>query len=469
LCDAPGGRGGSWGDDGNIVAALDQQAGLSRVPPEGGPPVALTRLNLEVGESTHRWPQVLPGSKAVLFLNSIAVGHYDNAGIAVVSLKDRHVRTVLEHGGMYPRYLPSGHLVYLTKGNLFAVRFDPDRLEVRGEPTLLWEVAGNPQLGFGQLDFSRDGTLVYRTGGAEGLRTLEWLDGSGKTVSLGLEPAYYVMPRLSADGRRVVYALSQGSNQNLWIYDFERGIKTRLTEGNNQFCVLSPDGRFVVFQGLGGMFWTRADGAGKPQPLTRSKAVQIPFSFSPDGTRLAYSEQIPGTGAEIRTVSVESSAGNLRAGESQVFLKTTVGLTYPAFSPDGRWLAYADAVGGEYEIYVRAFPDKGTQVQISSSGGVLPVWSPNGRELYYRTEDQRIMVVNYTVAEGTFTAGKPRLWFGRQLTNVGLGRNLDIASDGKRFLVVMPAEESEPREMQSHITLVVNFFDELRRRVPTGR
>ena len=179
----------------------------------------------------------------------------------------------------------------------------------------------------------------------------------------------------------------------LWISDLERGIKTRLTEGQNQFCVWSADGRSVVFQGLGGMFWTRADGAGKPQPLTRSKAVQIPFSFSPDGTRLAYSEQIPGTGAEIRTVSVESSAGNLRAGDPQVFLKTAVGLNYAAFSPDGRWLAYADAVGGEYEVYVRAFPDNGTQVQISNTGGVLPVWSPNGRELFYRTEDQRIMVV----------------------------------------------------------------------------
>jgi hypothetical protein len=143
--------------------------------------------------------------------------------------------------------------------------------------TLLWEVAGNPNLGFAQLDFSRSGTLAYRTVGAEGLRTLQWLHGSGKTVSLELEPAYYIMPRLSPDGRRVVYAVSQGSSQNLWIYDLERGIKTRLTEGQNQFFVWSADGQFVIFQGLGGMFWTRADGAGKPQPLTRSKAVQVPF------------------------------------------------------------------------------------------------------------------------------------------------------------------------------------------------
>src|SRR5215831_9807397 len=121
----------------------------------------------------------------------------------------------------------------------------------------------------------------------------------GKTESLPLEPGYYTLPRLSPDGRRLAYLLTQGAHQNVWVYDFERDSKTRLTEGQNSYPVWSPDGKFVVFHGLGGMFWTRADGAGKPQPLTHSKAVQLPFSFSPDGKRLAYSEM--GQGAEIRT------------------------------------------------------------------------------------------------------------------------------------------------------------------------
>jgi serine/threonine-protein kinase len=325
LCDAPAGRGGSWGDDGFIVAALDQQAGLSRIPSQGGGAVALTKLNLDVGETTHRWPLVLPGSGAVLFTASIAYGYYDDASIAAISLKDGRTRTVLEHGGMYPRYLPSGHVVSVTKGNLFALPFDLNRLEVRGTPTLLWEVANNPNLAFGQLDFSEKGTLVYRTGGTEGLRTMAWLDASsGKLVPVGLEPAYYIMPRLSPDGHRVTYAVSQGLSQDLAIYDFDRGIKTRLTTITSQsaYPVWSPDGRYVVFQGIGGMFWIRADGAGKPQPLTRSKTIQLPSSFSPDGTRLAYSEWTPGTGAEIRTITVESGAGQLRAGDSQPFVKT---------------------------------------------------------------------------------------------------------------------------------------------------
>jgi Tol biopolymer transport system component/tRNA A-37 threonylcarbamoyl transferase component Bud32 len=384
LCDAPAGRGASWGDDGNIIAALDTNGGLSQVPPEGGKAVSVTKLNLEVGENTHRWPHVLPGGKAVLFNAVISSGNYDEAGIAVLSLKDHRTKTLLEHAGMYPRYLPSGHLLYVTKGTLFAVRFDPDRLELRGPATLVEEVASNPNVGSAQLDFSRSGTLAYRTGGAEGLSTIQWLDGAGKTVSLGTEPASYFYPRLSPDGSRLVLLVNQGATSDLWIYDWQRGSRTRLTNGRvNLYPVWSPDGRFVVFQSAGGMFWTTADGAGKPQPLIQSKTLQLPSSFTPAGTRLVFSELTPGSGAEIRTVPVESRSGQLRAGEPELFLKTATTNTFAAFSPNGRWLAYADAEAGSYEVYVRAFPDKGTKVQISNAGGTMPLWSRNGHELFY--------------------------------------------------------------------------------------
>jgi len=465
LCDAPAGRGASWGEDGSIIAALDQQGGLSQVPPEGGKAEVVTNLDLGKGEATHRWPQVLPGGKGVLFISSTAFGHYDEADIEVVSLKNRLRKTLVEHAGMYPRYLPSGHLVYVTKGTVFAVAFDLDGLEVRGARTPLWEVGNNPNLGFGQFDFSRNGTMVYRSGGAEGLRTLQWVDGTGRTVSLGLEPAYYNMPRLSPDGSRVAYMVSQGSSQDLWTYNFERGITTRLTDGKHAYPVWTPDSRFLVFQGLGGMFWTRGDGAGKPQPLMRSTAMQLPFAFRPNPMQLAYSEMIPGARFDIRTVPVEERSGQLRAADPQVFLKTVIGLTYPSFSPDGRWLAFADAEGGRYEVYVRAFPDNGTKVQISNVGGISPKWSRNGHELFYRTEEQRIMVANYTVKDGSFKPEKPRVWFAKQLANTGLAINFDLAPDGKRFIVVMPAEGSAPRETQSHVTLVTNFFDEVRRRL----
>jgi serine/threonine-protein kinase len=193
--------------------------------------------------------------------------------------------------------------------------------------------------------------------------------------------------------------------------------------------------------------------------------LQAPSSFSPDGTRLAYTELIPGAAAEVRTVRIENVSGRLRAGEPELFLKTPTFNAYPAFSPDGRWVAYSSAEGGVYEVHVRAFPDDGTRGQISNSGGLLPVWSRNGHELFYRTQDQRIMVVNYTTKDGRFVAGKPRLWVGSQLANVGVLGNFDLAPDGKRFVVLMAPEGERPRENRSHIMLALNFFDEVHRRL----
>jgi serine/threonine-protein kinase len=465
LCDAPAGRGASWAEDGNIIAALDTQAGLSQVPPEGGRTIPLTELGL--GELSHRWPQILPGGQVVLFTAGSDYANFDGNEIAVVSLKDHRRKTVLKHAGMYPRYLPSGHLVYVTKGTLFAVPFDLDRQQVHGSPTLLEEVSSDSTVGSAQIDFSRSGTIAYRSGRTEGLRSLQWLDSTGKTESLGYEPGFYWYPRFSPDGSRLALLVSQGATSDLWIYDLQRGNKIRLTNGTafNSFPVWSPDGRFVVFQSAGGMFWTQADGAGKPQPLTESKSMQLPTSFTSDGTRLVYCELSPGTGAEIRTVPVQSGSGQLRAGEPQLLLKTSSANAFTALSPDGRWLAYADARAGSYEVYVRAFPDNGTQVQISNAGGIIPLWSRNGHELFYRTEDQRIMVANYTVKGESFVAGKPRVWFGKQLASTGQAVNYDLAPDGNRFLVLMPAESAQPQEAQNHVILVVNFFDEIRRRV----
>ncbi len=469
LCEANSGRGATWAEDGNIIAELDAQAGLSQVPQEGGSAVPVTTLNVELGESTHRWPQVLPGGKAVLFNVNAAQANWDESRIAVVSRKNGQTKTLLDHAGMYPRYLPSGHLVYTSKGTLFAVPFDLDRLEVRGPAKRLEAVSSHRGLGAAQVDFSRNGTFVYRSGGPEGLRTIQWLDGSGKAVSLGFEPAIYLVPRLSPDGNQLAYVVSQGSNMDLWVYDFQHGIKTRVATGQNFYPVWSPDGRFLVFQTPRGMFWAPANGAGQPQPLMQQqKSLRYPTSFTPDGTRLIFSEQIPGGGAEIRTVPVHLKSGQLLAGEPQSFLKTPGVLSFASISPDGRWVAYADAEGGSYEVCVRAFPDNGTKVQVSTAGGTMPVWSRTRNELFYRS-DQRIMVANYTIKGDSFAADKPRVWFGKQLAGVGLGVNFDLAPDGKRLIVLTPAEAPESRDARSHVTVVVNYFDEVRRRMAGHR
>src|SRR5262249_54376906 len=153
----------------------------------------------------------------------------------------------------------SGHLLYMTKGTLFAQPFDLDRLEVRGVARRLMDVSSNTNLGSAQFDASRTGTLVYRTGGTEGRRTIQWLDAAGRTAPLWDEPAYYVFLRLSPDGGRAASLVSQGANNDLWTYDWQRGSKNRLTNGvqDAAYPVWSRDGQFVVFHSVGGIFWTR--------------------------------------------------------------------------------------------------------------------------------------------------------------------------------------------------------------------
>jgi serine/threonine-protein kinase len=400
------------------------------------------------------------------------MGNFDRAGIAVVNLDGKGKKLILEHAGMYPRYLPSGHLVYVTKGKLFAVPFDLDRFQTRGSAVAVEEISSNTNIGSAQLDFSLTGILAFRSGRTEELKTIQWLDASGKTTPLWNEAGGYMTPHVSPDGKRLVVQVNQEAGANIWVYDWQRDIRTRLTAGIvASQPIWSADGRFVVFRSATGMSWVRSDGAGSPQPLTQSKTLQLPTAFTPDGRRLIYSELTPGTGAEIRSVVVESGTSELRVGNSELFVKTSSNNVFAAFSSDGRWLAYMDSPAGIYEVYVRAFPGgtggASAQVQISNSGGTVPVWSSNGHELFYRTEDQRIMVANYTVKGTAFVAEKPRLWAIKRLANVGMAGNLDLAPDGKRFVVLMPSESPEPRESESHLKLMVHFFDLVRRRWAT--
>jgi hypothetical protein len=180
LCDAYAARGAGWGDDGYIVAALDAQAPLSMIPAEGGKPAPLTDLNGEIGEFSHRFPQFLPGSNAVVFTASARYANFEDAPIAVVSLKNRKAKIVVQRGGMLPRYLPTGHLMYVSKGVAFAVPFDLEKLEARGNPIKLVEEEFNQSIaGFAQLDVSSNGILVFLAGKAVGQTTIQWGDAKG--------------------------------------------------------------------------------------------------------------------------------------------------------------------------------------------------------------------------------------------------------------------------------------------------
>jgi serine/threonine-protein kinase len=465
LCDASNGRGASWSEDNSIVASLDPGVGLSQVPVEGGKAVALTKLNPETGEKTHRWPYVLPGGKTAVFVASKQSGAYEDGSIMAVSLKDHRTKMLIDHAGSYPRYLPSGHLIYITKGTLLAVRFDAERLETQGTPTLLEEVSGNRNLGDAQIDLARNGSMVYRKR-TENRLTIQWLHADGRLDPAGFDPGIFQQPRLSADGTRLVLLENQGWSADLWAFDLTRHSKTRLTNGlSPSFPLLSPDARYLVFQVPNGMFWTRVDGTGSPQPFTKSKSPQVPLAFTPDGARLLYSEMNGDGETDVRLLAVENGPGGPRAGESQSFLKLPTQNDFAEFSPDGRWLAYSGAESGRYEVRVLSFPDKATSLQVSNGGGTMPFWSRTGDALFYRADDQRIMAVNCRVRGGSFAADAARVWAPTHLANVGLGLNFALAPDGQRLVVLMPAQGPEVREARSHITLVTNFFDEVRRRV----
>jgi Tol biopolymer transport system component len=463
LCDAANGRGGSWGEDGTIVFTPDGRVALSKVSSAGGAPQPLSTLDKQAGEITQRWPQVLPGGKAVLYTSSTHGYHYEDADIIVYSMASGQRKTVLR-GGSYARYLPSGQMVYMREGTLFAVAFDLDRLEVRGTPVpVLDQVGYNAGTASAQVDFSQTGTLIYRSGGG-GLVTVQWLDAAGKTQSLLAKADSYQHPSLSPDGSRLAI-----NTTDIWVYEWQRDTMTRLTFGpaTSTNPLWSPDGRYILFNAPGGMFWTRSDGSGKPQPLTQSKNFQFPWSFTPDGNRLAFIEFTPETRYDIWTVPLERDDAGLRAGKPEPFLQSPSDERHPSFSTDGRWMAYDSNESGSYQVYVRAFPDKGGKWQISNSSGVYPEWSRNGRELFFRTDDNQIMVASYTVKSNSFVADKPRVWSEKKIANIGLQDNYDLAPDGKRIAAIMPAETVEAQNAQSHVIFLENFFDEMRRRTAT--
>ena len=467
--------GASWSEDGSIITA--GSTGLFRIPSGGGAPTKVAELaNREFAAA---FPQVLPGGKAVLFV-SYATLSADKASVEVVTLADGHRKTLVP-GGTSARYLSaangSGYLVYTNKETLFAVPFDLDRFEARGTAVpVLDDVAYQTLSGGAQFDVSRSGTLVYRKGAggtAQAMATIQWLTpgtgGAGTKEPLLSKAGIYISPRFSSDGTRLAMMVMEQGATDLWVYDLRRDTMTRLTSGaGSDSPVWSPDSRYVFFGTVRrGILWTRSGGASDPRPLTGAKTNQAPLSITSDGKRLAYSEY---TGrAQIWTVPLEETGGQMKAGKPEQVLESPFTEVSAAFSPDGKWLAYCSNATGIHEVFVQAFPDTGGRWQISNNGGTFPVWSPNGHDLLYQFGDQ-IMAVAYTAKGDGFVAGKPRVWLAKLGGfRAGFGNAWDLAPDGKRVAVVTPAETAEVPRQDHEVVMLLNFFDELRRRAPLAK
>jgi serine/threonine-protein kinase len=476
LADVVNFGGASWGEDGNILVS-GALKGLERVPAGGGP----SQMVAEVakGEYALISPQILPGGKAVLF-TAYVTASADTASIQAMTLADHH-RKIVVPGGTSPRYLAmqngAGYLLYTNHATLFAVPFDPDKLETRGTAAPMLDDVAYSSIGIAQLEISRTGALVYRRdGGDAGLLTVTWIEGAGKTEPLLAKPSLYSRPELSPDGQRLAVDVTERSGSDIWVYDWRRDTMTRLSfTGTAVSPIWSPDGRYIAWGTVSeGMFVARSDGAGQPQPLTQRKGFQSPWSFTPDGRQLAFMANDSKSGWDLWTVPIESDGAGLRAGTPVVFLQTPANERSPTLSPDGRWLAYSSDESGTYQIYVRAFPDKGGKWQISNSGGIYPMWSRDGHELFLETTDYRIMVAAYTVKGDSFAADRPQMWSDRKLASVVTAgaagsRNVTIAPDGKRFAALMPAAAPGAEQAQNQVVFLLNFSDELHRRFPAGK
>jgi serine/threonine-protein kinase len=472
LSDAAQPFGASWGSRGMIALATTGAGVLLQVPDTGGMPHPLTHF--EKGENAHRWPEFLPGGTAVLFTAGMSGPRFTNEQVAVQLIGTGERRNLVQ-GAMYPRYAPSGHLVYAQGGILIAVPFDPQRLAVTGAAVPVVEgVLQSSVSGATQYNFSTTGSLVYVSGGLQSTAQsrLVWVSRNGTEQPLATPVHAYVFPRLSPDGRRIALSIQEKEMQ-IWLYDLSRETLTRLTfEGNtNLNPVWTPDGKRLAFtsnkEGALNPFWQLTNGSGELERLNASEYVQVPMSWSPDGQLLAFIEINPTTGFDIWALRMSGPLpGSGQVRKAEPFLRTPFSESAPRFSPDGRWLVYISNESGRNEVYVQPYPGPGGKWQISTEGGTEPVWNPSGRELFYRSGD-KMMAVDITTQPG-FAAGKPRTLFEGQYVPTPLtAPYYDISPDGQRFLMLKPVEHAETAPTQ--INVVLNWFEELKQKVPTGK
>ncbi|MEO7145794.1 MAG: winged helix-turn-helix domain-containing protein [Bryobacteraceae bacterium] len=479
LCDTAGlEHGASWGEDGAIIANLDGFH-LFRVPTVGGESQVIGKPE-QHGERTWRWPQLLPGGENVLFTGLVAASGaaFDSANIEVLSLKWGRIK-VVRRGGYFGRYLPSGHLIYIRHGTLYGVPFHLGRLEIHGAPIPLVEDIARSS----RVSFSSTGILLYASA-ATRVAPIAWLDSAGKSqpvVSPSLNLSRQAeTPRLSPDGNRLALEVAG----DLFVHDLQRGTATRLTfdAGLNRHPAWTPDGQHIAYSsdvpatnGEFGIWWIRADGSSQPEKLFGDKTPLQVFSISPDGRTMAFVRTGREKGFEIWTLPLDlNDPDHPKSGKPEPLARESLSQVDPAFSPDGRWIAYVstNGAGNGGQITVRPFPSGPSAgrwpVSESESGAKFPVWSPNRRELFYVNSDNRIMVVRYTANHDSFVPEKPRQWSPALLfrpTNNALW-NLDIAPDGRRFVVLAPPESRSEEPNTVHATILLNFFDELRRRLP---
>jgi serine/threonine-protein kinase len=469
LADAPFHRGGDWGDDGFIYFAPTNVGGIWRVPEGGGAATQMTQLDTVAGEISHRWPHRVMGTKALLFAAWTGPGDDEHTVAAQTMGSPEHA--LLVKGADAPQYAASaGLLLYTHRGQLFTVPWRPTESSLgKAVPATAVERPndGIGNEGSGNFGVSDDGTLAYISSGASyNNQRLVWVNRTGMTTPLPLPERAYENVTLSPDGSRAVLQVREGVTR-LWIYDFDRGTWTPLGTGpgSSQAAQWSSDGTHLIYrgtrQGTRNLYRLAVDGSGVEQRLTTKRGViQTPTSVSLDGRILLYDETGPDEpeGAGIWVLRLDGDPTPRR-----LFPLPATGKD-GQLSPDGRWVAFQATVSSRHEIFVAPFTGAGERRLISTDGGTEPLWSHDGRELFYQSGNT---LMGVTVTPGSaFSASAPRpVHAGRFFRTITGNTSFSITRDGTRFLRIQPVDQVPAI---THIELVLNWFAELRRGT-TGR
>ena len=463
LADSVHFRGGSWGADETIIftpaAGTTTGGGLWRISASGEGLEELTVTDPNNGETAHIWPQILPDGRSVLF-TSIRVNGSENQ-FELYSLNTGRRRSILK-GGTYARYVPTGHIVYADNNMLYAIPFDIERLEITGSAVPVVTGVMTPASRSAQCAVSGDGTLAYIhavTRSAE-MRPV-WVDRQGQVEVLpAATPRNYGYARISPDGRWVAFDIRDGGNSDIWIYDLTRHTLNPLTSGgNNGLPIWTPDGESIMFgsykTGRPQIFRQFVPGSGESELITTvENPPGVPVACSPDGSEVlvAWSDpNHPMWDDDIYVVLLDKQS---RMSKSRPFVQRNHNQRHGAWSPDGRWIAYASDESGRWEVYVEQYPGPGVKTMVSTEGGFQPVWSRDGKELFYRCGDKMIAAGIETKPE--FRVIRSEVLFeGKYLSRVSR-RDYDVAPDG-RFLMMQEPQSSMPLG----INVVLNWFGEL--------
>ncbi len=452
---APGGvpLGGAWNSDGTIIFGINPGGPILRMSADGGEFTAATRL-ASAQERGHVHPKFLPDGRHFLFY---AIGSPEARGVYVGQLGDLNTTRLFAADGPAV-YSATGHLLFIRDGKLWAHSFDPNRLELKGEPFSIENVAPGTA-----VSASPAGTIAYRTPPADsGQRQLVWIDRSGKIIEkVVYRDTAALGPSLSPDGRRIAVYREKDGNMDIWSYETARRAWDRITfdPGDDIWPLWSHDGASIAFgavRGLHGVvnLYRRLLSApeGSEQLLLSTSEAKFPMDFSQDGRLLLYDEIDPKLGSDLWVLPLDGSHKPL------ALVRTEFDEGLAQFSPDGRWIAYQSDKTGRAEIYVRPFPGPGDDVRASIEGGSQARWNSNGQELFYIGADDRLMAVPIRVSpvSKAIEPGIPRGLFG---TNVGSSVTLAyrqqyvVSADGQSFVLNSAVTEGTA----SPITVILNW------------